>query len=138
MTLKCQQAQLPGYGQTHWPAQIAGHVLNFRGQKSYPRILSLMFFEDRNMATTTKLRQWCEYTVGSNSGNSAGYKAQYSINADLVVYDNTGLEIDRLTFFNLMIDQISDTQLDGAATQAMMIQATFAYDRYLPANTAVL
>ena len=130
MVIKCQQAVYPGTSHEAYEVILHGHAVGFRGRRIFPRQLSITYVEDVNMDTTEKLLLWQEFIVGTRSGVSGGYKAEYTITPELVVYDTVGREADRVKFYGTMIQDKPDVQLDGGSSQAFVINATFAYDYY--------
>lgn len=134
LTLKCQQCSLAGFGNEAWEALLAGHTLKFRGRKTFPRTLSVTFLEDSTLATWNKLKRWDEYIAGSESGNSGGFKAQYSITASLLIYNTIGALIGTIGYENFFIQEVTDVQLDGTSSQGVPVNATFTYDRLIPSG----
>jgi hypothetical protein len=128
LTLKCLNASLPGVGMEKMPVPLHGHELNFRGRKTFPRTLSVSYYEDSNFDTHKALRSWNEFTVGTISGNSQGYKNEYAVDGFLDTEDTTGKVVSRYTFVNMMIEDISDTQVDGSSSAPMIVAVTFSYD----------
>lgn len=129
LTIKCQNVSQPGMSTEAWEAAMAGHVKRYRGRKTYPRSVTASFWEDSTFATLNKLRRWMEYIAGSESGNSQGYQADYSVDALLIAYDTTGKAINRTVFENFFPQDIPDVQHDGGSSQGLSISVTFSYDR---------
>lgn len=138
LTLKCQQAMIPGYSNEAFEALLHGHVLKFRGRKMYPRTLSVTYLEDATFNTWNTLKRWDEFIVGTDSGNSQAFKPAYSISATLIIYNTVGAVSSTIGFENFFIQEISDVQLDGTSSQAMTINAMFSYDRIITNGTPVL
>lgn len=138
LTYKCQNVSIPGFGNEAFEAMMHGHVTRHRGRKTYPRSLSATFYEEANFSTLNQLRAWHEFVVGSESGNSGGYRDEYSVDAYLLVYDTTGKEVARHTMEYFFPQDISDTQLDGSSSNAVSISVTFSYDRFLPNGVPLL
>jgi len=138
LTLKCTTVSIPGFSNESFVQKLHGHALNFRGDKMYPQIISTTFVEDSTMATQTDLRNWHERVVGTNSGNSAGYKSEYSVSAQLIIYDTTGAVNNRVTFESVFPNDVSDINLTGDASAAMLVTASFKYDRFTVDGIAAL
>lgn len=130
LLLKCQQVQYPGYGNEAYDVASHGHVVRVRGRKTYPRSLSVTYFEDQQMRTNQTFKRWHEYIVGSNTGNSGGYKRQYSTRASLYTFDHVGKNISEVRFDGLFIQEIPDIQYDGTSSALIQVQCTFSYDRH--------
>ncbi len=138
LTIKCQNVSQPGVSNEAWEAAMHGHVKRFRGRKVYPRQVTASFWEDSEFATLSKLRQWMEYVAGSESGNSQGYQADYSVTGLLITYDTTGAVINRTYFENMFPQDIPDVQQDGSSSQGMAVSVTFSYDRITADSHPVL
>lgn len=130
LVLKVLNANIPGFSNETYEVNLHSHVLKFRGRKMYPRTLAVTYVEDSQYHTMRILRNWHEYIVGTETSNSASDKAQYSVDADLVFYNQKGDEIDRNTFYNLFITDVPDVQVSGESSGLMQISVTFSYDHY--------
>lgn len=138
MIVKCQQVAYPGMGQEAFEVPLHGHVMYFRGRKTFPRTLSVTYVEDRTMDTTRQIESWLEFIVGTRSGTSAGYKRAYALDgAELITYDNTGTEVKAAKFFGLQPQDKPDVQYDGSSTQLMAINVNFVYDYYEPSGISL-
>lgn len=138
LTFKCQNVSIPGMSTEAFEAMLHGYVKRFRGRKVYPRQLTATFYEDSEFGTLNQFRAWSEAIVGSESGNSQGYQADYSINAYLFVYDTTGREIAVHTMEGFFPQDVPDVQMDGSASGAVSVPVTFSYDRFLPNGIPIL
>lgn len=137
LTLRCQQAQVPGYSNEAFESLLHGHVLKFRGRKMYPRQLSVTYIEGSFLESWTILNNWHEFIAGTDSGNSGAYKNTYSTTASLIIYNTTGAVANTLRMENFFIQEISDVTLDGSNSTPMLIPAMFSYDRLIANNTPV-
>lgn len=138
LTLKCQNVSIPGMSTEAYEAMLHGYVKRFRGRKMYPRQLTAAFYEDMTFDTLNKFRAWSEAVVGTESGNSQGYQADYSINAYLFVYDTTGREIAVHTMERFYPQDVPDIQMDGSSSGPVSVSITFSYDRFLPNGIPIL
>lgn len=129
LSIKCISAPLPGAGNEAFQATMHGHTLNFRGRPTYPGTFNPVFLEDSKMLTLDALRVWLEYTRGSESGNSQGYKNQYAVDANYIVYDTTGKAIKAHIIEGLIINEVPDINFDGQSSAAVQVSPTFKYDR---------
>ena len=128
LTLKVLNTSIPGFSTESMEVNLNSQVLRFRGRKMYPRSLSVTFVDDVTASTMNKLQQWGEFIVGTYTANSEGYKSDYSVHADLVLYDTTGSEVKRWTMWYFFLQDIGDTSLSSENTTAVNITATFSYD----------
>lgn len=129
LTIKCQSVSQPGSSTESFEVGVHGHVKRFRGRKMYPRSLSATFYEDSTFATVNTLRRWLEFIAGTESGNSQGYQADYSVDAVLVTYDTIGRAINRTIYEHLFIQDIPDLNMDGNSSASVPVSVTFSYDR---------
>jgi len=136
LTLKCLNTNIPGFGNETFEVPIHGHVLKFRGRKTYPRILQATLIETTDLSSFRALRAWHEFIVGSNSGGGL-LKKQYSVNAELRTYGPDNQLVDSVILHYCFPTEISDTVLDGQGSQAMQIQTMFSYD-YFSSNNHVI
>lgn len=128
LTLKCQQANIPGFSNEAWESPLHGYVKKFRGRKMFSRSLSVTFIETAGGETYKQLKNWDEYIVGSRSGNSQGFQRQYSVNSRLVIYNTIGAVANAIDFENMFLQEVSDIALDGTSSQAALVQVTLSFD----------
>lgn len=129
LAIKCLNCPIPGMGQEGMTTPLHGHNLGFRGRRTSPGTFSPTFYEDSLLATITALQGWLEFTVGSESGNSQGYKRDYAVDANLIVYDTTGKAIKAHIIEACRIQDIPDVTFDGSSSSPVQVAPTFAYDR---------
>jgi hypothetical protein len=137
LTLHTQQVSIPGAGNEAWEVLLHGHAFRQRGRKTFPRQLSVTFIEGGDLAVYNILKAWDEYIAGSESGNSATYKAGYVITAFLNIYDTVGNIAGIIRFDNFFLQEISDIQLDGTSSGQVAVSVTFSYDRAVNGRTAL-
>lgn len=131
LTIRCQDCSLPGVRDATFPIMLQGQTRNFRGRREWNHVLQCAFIEGVDLGCLTTLRNWKENVVGTQSGNSNGYIANYAVPASLQVYDTAGNVSDNMTIFRCYPVNIDDIALTGQGTQGMMVQATFSYDYVL-------
>jgi len=129
LSIKCLNCPLPGMGQEDMKVVLHGHQIGFRGRRNNPGTVSPTFYEDSRMLTLDALRGWLEYTAGSESGNSQGYKNQYAVDANLIVYDTTGKAVRAHIIEGMRIQDVPDVTFDGGSSAPIQVAPTFAYDR---------
>lgn len=134
LTIKCFMATTPGMANEAFEAVLGGHQVNFRGRMLLNQTLTFSFYEDSRMNTLTKLRTWHEYVVGTESGNSQGYVDDYSVDAQLAVYDTVGLLVGNHIIYRLYPNDVPEIQQSGESSSAMQINASFKFT-YMLANT---
>lgn len=135
LTLRSKDTNIPGISNEAFTVTLHGHTRNFRGRAMWPGTWSTTFTETVDAYTMSTLRAWHERVVGSTSGNSQGYLAQYSVNAQLVVYDTTGAVMKRMIVEECFPQDIPDVQLSGEASAAMSYPITWRYSRCIYDNS---
>ena len=129
LTLKCQQASIPGFSNEAWESNLHGYVKKFRGRKMFSRTLSVTYLETVDGATYKQLNAWDEYIAGSRSGNSQAFQRGYSVQSRLIVYNTIGAVANSINFDNMFLQEVSDIQLDGTSSQAALVQVTLSFDQ---------
>lgn len=142
LTLKCQTAVIPGFGNQTWDLMLASHKVRFRGKKQYSgdsNVLGVTYVEDKLLASQQLLRQWHESIVDSDSGaglEKTGTNGYALDTAELRIYNQQAEQIDTIVFFGFFLENIQEVQLDGTNTSGpMMINATFSFDRFQALGT---
>lgn len=131
LNIKCQQAVYPGNSNEAYEVMLHGHSVFFRGKKTVPHQLSLTYVEDRLLGTSTAFKLWSEFVVGTKSGTSGGYKADYAIDGpQLITYDPTGAVIDTVTFYGVFPQDKPDVSYDSTSSQIYLVNVTLTYDYY--------
>jgi hypothetical protein len=135
LTLKCINVSLPGVTTTPLEQKLHGHKVKFQGQNDYSGTLPITYAEDVTHDTRTKLLRWKEFSKGTRSGNASALKSGYCVNADIVVYDPTGKERERITLWNCFVQEVGEVQMSGDSTTGMQVTTTLSYD-YWTSNLA--
>ncbi len=138
LSIKCIDAVIPGFSNERFEVKIGAQARGFRGQKNYQRIAQLQFIETVDMSALKALRNWHEFVVGTNSGNSGGYINQYAVTVSMQTYDTTGALADVATFYRVFPVDVQDVPMSAVQTQQMMVSAQLSYDYVVFANTPVL
>lgn len=128
LSIKVNNAVIPGISNETTPANIGGYALKFRGRVLNPGVLPITFFEDSGSHTIEVLRTWHEFIVQQRENTSKGNKTEYSVTAKLYVFDHKGELTQTWEFKNLFIQDISDTPLSVDSSAPVMVSATFSYD----------
>jgi hypothetical protein len=134
LTLSVTTTNYAGFGNEVFDAPVSAHVRRFRGRKTYPRTFTFTYDETVDFFNTTTLRQWNEYIVGTLSGNSQGYRADYSIIPDLVIYDTTGAAIETLTYWYAFLTDVADITVSSETSALFQGTGTIAYDYAVSSN----
>lgn len=129
LAIKCLNCPIPGMGNEAMKVPLHGHTFGFRGRRTNPGTFSPTFYEVSDMSTLDVLRLWLEFTVGSESGNSGGYKREYAVDANLIVYDTTGKAIKAHIIEGCIIQDVPDVTMDGSSSSPVQVAPTFGYDR---------
>lgn len=129
LTLRSKDTNIPGISNESFASTLHGHTRNFRGRGMWPGTWSTTFVETVDGYILSTLRAWHEMVVGSTSGNSQGYLSEYSVTAQLIVYDTAGKPFKRMTIEEVFPQDIPDVQLSGEASAAMNIPVTWKYSR---------
>lgn len=137
LTVRCFAAAIPGTSNEFFETNMGGHQRKFRGRKMYPRILPVSFYEDVRMDTFNKLLSWDQMIAGTESGNSAGYQSDYTITAELEVYDTAGVLASTFRMHRFAIADTPDTNLSTESSMGVQVQAQFTYDYYTSSTFAM-
>lgn len=129
-TFLCQNVQLPGFSNEAFEVALHGFTIKYRGKKNFERTLAVTYVERSNMGFYRRLKAWDEYTTGTESGNSRGYKRQYSITSALRVYDTIGALASEHRIEGMFIQDLQSATLDGSSSAALQLSVSFSYDRF--------
>ena len=129
LEIKCQSAIIVGRQNQHYEVPLGGFIRTFRGRNRFGQnMFAVTFVEDITLDTWKKLYGWLEAIDGTDSGTSIGNIADYSVDAELTIFDQANNPIDVHTYYNTYIVGISDIQLEVQQSQPIMIQAEFCFD----------
>lgn len=134
LTIKCQQVTLPQSGNEAFEVKLNGHTNKHRGALKHEHTFDATFVETAGSYTLRSLQRWREIVVGTNSGNSGGYKRQYAIETvHIEVFDTAGLSANLHSVHGVFIENINAPQLDSTSSQPFLVTATFSFD-YMHSN----
>lgn len=128
LTIACINAVLPGLGNESYEATLHGHTHKFRGRMTTARTMSISFYEVQTGEISQNLYGWNEFVVGTRSGNSQGYKADYSTTVTFDVLDTTGRVTRRHLIYGVFPQEVPDVTFDGSSSAAVQLSSTFNYD----------
>lgn len=128
LTILCQTASIAGITIEPMEVGLHAHTVRFRGKQTVNPTLAVGFVESSGYEVQRRLRRWKEFTVGTNTGTSSGFKNQYAISPQLEIMDVTGNVVDIIKYHNLWITELPEVQLDGQSSTPMLLQTTFTFD----------
>lgn len=128
LSIKCMDAMMSGYSNEAFPVPLNTHTRMFRGRKTYPRTLQIQYVEDVGVDTNYRLRKWMEDIVGTDSGSSNGYIADYAITSQLEVYDTAGALADLGAYFRFFPIDVQGYSMNGQQSNPVVISCTFSFD----------
>jgi hypothetical protein len=136
MAVRCTNVPIPETTSEPIEAEIHGFKVLWRGRRRFgSNDWAPQFIETKNGVISTAIRSWIEYCAGTDSGNSAGYKADYSTMADVTIFDTTGKEALKYRFFNVWARGLDEQANDSASNEVMRYTAHFAYDYFTQIGT---
>lgn len=125
LSFKVSSFETPGMSHESFDVPL-GTGLNFRGKRQYVNTMSITFYEDSKSNTLRPLREWFENIAGTNSGDSQGYIADYSIpKVQLDQFDTTGATIATYWIYRFYPIDVPSVPLNAESSQAMQITCTF-------------
>jgi len=129
LTLRSKDSNIPGFSNESFSSTLHGHTRNFRGRAIWPGTWSTNFVETVDGYMWNTVKAWHERVVGSESGNSTGYLRDYSVAAQLIVYDTAGAVVSRHILEDVFPQDVGDVQVSGEASAAMSVAVTWKYAR---------
>lgn len=129
LALRCRNVPIPATTVEPIEVEIHGFKLMFRGRRRHgENDWALQFIETKNSVVVTALRTWAEYCAGTDSGNSSGYKKDYSTTADLTVFDTMGKVSQKYRLYNVWCRGLDEYTLDSSNQEAANFTGHFSYD----------
>jgi len=126
LMLRCQSTTLPGMQLEQIPVDLRGMTLRFAGRQQYSGTLSASFTEHRDMKTRSALFRW-KYFARDFRDATGNYKADYSTNIDIELFDDRNEVIRTIRLFGCFPTDVQDVSLESAGQNAV-VQVTFSYD----------
>lgn len=127
LTLRCQNAVLPGISNDEVTVSLHGVDVNYAGRPQYPRTFSTTFLETRDLVVRNTLRSWIELQRNARN-NTGSYKSEYESTGDLVLYDDHNNVIKTIRLYGLFPQTMDEPQMDGSQSSAIMLSVTWKYD----------
>ena len=139
LTLQCKTCTIPALTNNTVEIQLAGYQKRQSGTNTNAGTFTCTFMETHDMAVSSRLRSWLQYTRGTTTNSSIGYSEDYSRTATLTVFDTTGKEAATYTIYKVAPAEISDVTLDASQNAAAMeISCTFRYDYCIYGDSVTL
>lgn len=129
LKIKCQTSQIPGFAVDPVLVALGGAEAKYMGREIFTHSLTATYTEDRTIDTRNSLRGWMEY--GRDVRNNTGkFKVDYSVEAEFVLYDDTGAETRVIILDGFYPESVSDSDVDGTASNLVLVNVTFSYDSH--------
>lgn len=126
--IKCVDVGLAGRKTEPIVVNLWGHQVKHRGKKESSQQIPVTFLEDMRMRTYSALRSWSSAVVRGSTGASVGPKSDYSVEAELRIFDHAGRLASTTKYYNVFVEELEKVQLSGEQSELMRVTATFAYD----------
>ncbi len=137
LTLRAQQVVIPGMSNEVLAVTLHSFDFVFSGKNTFPKTLTIGFVEgSKNMPVMKAIERWQQMVRGTKSGTSAGYSREYTVDAELNVYDSPGNLVKTCKLIRMMPQDRPDIQLDSTSTQAMLQTITFGYWKSISSDVA--
>jgi hypothetical protein len=117
---------VPGSQVDQVGVEAHGVKLNFAGRRTWSGTWSATFFESRSSSTRSAFVQWLEF-MRSWKNNAGTYKQDYSVTAEVAMYDDLPQVVKRIRLYGLFPQSLEDVSLDNASG-VVQYQVTFSYD----------
>ena len=127
LVVKCQATSLPGFGMETVDVPFHAIILRYAGRMTYPGTFSTTFLEVRDIATRLAFRQWMMY-ARNHDKNTGHFKAQYTTNALMELYDDTNSVIFTTVIMNCWPNEVADLSLETSTAAAGQLAITMTYD----------
>lgn len=128
MTVKCMSATLPGMQIDQVTVPLHGVEVNYGGRQIYTKTFTATFLETRDVTTRKAMREWMRF-CRNNDTNKGNYKAQYAVDASMILYDDIPNVIQTSKIMGCFPISVDDLQLDGGQSAYAQYNITFSYDR---------
>jgi hypothetical protein len=127
MTVKCMSTALPGMQIEQQTAALHGVEVNYAGRQIWQKTFQATFIETRDADTRKQIRRWIEF-ARNNRGNSGHYKADYSVDAIMLLYDDIPNVIQETKIVGCFPTQLDDVNMEGSQGTIVQVSVTFSYD----------
>ncbi len=127
--IQCRTASKPGMTLEQVTYDLFGHTVEFAGRLTYSHTMSVEYVENYQGSITRALEKWQEL-IRSHRSQHGSFKADYTVTADLNIYDQTGELSLNYRVFNMWPTEVPELAFDGSSATALSVGATFSYDYY--------
>lgn len=139
LTLQCKTCTIPAITNNTVEIQLAGFQKRQSGTNTNSGTFTCTFMETHDMAISSRLRTWLQYTRGTTTNSSIGYSEDYSRTATLTVFDTAGNESATYTIYKVSPQEIGEVALNSAGNaEAIEISCTFRYDYCIYGDSVTL
>ena len=129
LSLQCKSTAIPGETVERVSETLAGFEKGQAGGRTWSHTFSCTFAETRDLAISKAIRKWMQMTRGTKSGSSTGYMKDYSVSADVYVFDTAGEMVKSTTIYGVFPTEFPEISLEGGTSHAVIEPAiTFGYD----------
>ena len=126
ITYRAVSSSIPETSLEQVSLEAHGVKLHYAGRRTWSGTWNLTLFETRQAGTRDALFKWQEF-ARSWENNSGNYKQDYSVTAELALYDDLPQVVRSIKMYGLFPTQIGETQLNQQA-EIIQYQVTFSYD----------
>ena len=129
LKIKCQSTSIPGVGVDPVTITLHGVDVKYAGRELFTHTLQVTFVETRDMTTLNALQNWVSHARNARA-NTGAYKADYTTEASILLYDDTGAVIRTIAMDGFYCEQVDVGALDGTSSTVVTISSTFSYDTH--------
>lgn len=133
LTFKAQSTSIPGVQLEPVIVGLHGIEVTYAGRQMFSHTLDVTFLETRDIGTRTAIRNWMEL-ARNQEANSGDYKANYSTEVQMILYDDTGAEVRKIRMFGVYPSSLQDVAVDGSQGAIVQVAITFSYDNHIDEN----
>lgn len=135
LAIRCVQLSIPQETTEAMMVAIQGLEFNFRGRRTYDKIIQATFVETIDGAVQQAIRTWTQQIVGGESGNGA-QKSVYATQGTINVFDQSGNTALSFLVDNMWPSDVGQMQLDGQTANPYFQNITFTFDRLHPPGSS--
>jgi hypothetical protein len=130
LLMQCQSAPKPGKTVAAVEVQLFGYTFEHAGNATFGHSLSVTYVENRQLQIIKILEDWNTFCRNplTQTGN---YKADYTRNGILTLYDQTGAAVSEYSIFNCWPTEVPELSLDGTSSNVITVGSTFQYDYWV-------
>ena len=130
LRLHLLNTNIPGFGVEVFESNHHGFVIKHPGKKSYPRVLTAEYEESNDLTVLNAIRGWHDLMVDPDTGIQAP-AALYKVDMFLELLSNDKAIAGTVRLRGCFPEEVPDTPLDGATSDAVRISVNFSYDDHI-------